>query len=868
MSRRDDRNRKFLEEVEKFLQEIQEVPMPPATTEQVRFAHQDLLYSIRDLAQREQLPHDQLQYLVTKIRDYLDLFTRRGSLSWEQVEYRKLVDLRHPSMEKQAVKIRVLLEAMTEPVAVPMDGTKHLATRMTFRELDGSDSIESITTINTPLIHRVDTLKDECHVYDVLATVLLIPMGRGERFHLLVHDMIRSETPLQMVQATHIETMEAKATLLELERGRQSVFDYIFTTLIQGLQIKGMEEATELRDSLEAVIVQAFSDWWVSNASGKLHTLVIGAPAVGKKLLVDAARILNPIFHEAHPSKVTAAGVCSTAVQEDGVWRSKPGYLPLSHRGVFAIQDFHTVKNAERERLLGLFNMVMEDGRVIDSTAARQTHPALTSIHLDTNKRTDLFPGSQLRGETIVAKRLDDIRIPMTILSRFDFIIDIPRDAQRQIDIALAMYGRQETKVGPQPGSHTLAEWARKLQVLVAYLRTEHAQITFLPEITTVMQQKHEELSQVNEKLLDQLPWLSDIQARLTNSVFKYAAAYTRMSNRQSPTTDDIDRVFRLIWRKFEFLATLARHLHIPKSWEVPRDIDLEEWLQSRFAGSQVRTKDILATYQQEFGLPPVRRTVERHLRMVAQPGEKQGLWEFPSAPRPETTAEQPFSARSLNRNAVKVFDKVAAATKAHYELIQLPDADIRYYPYFFEQETADRYFQTLLTETTWEQCTLFVFGKERLEPRLTAWYGDEGASYSYSGTTRHPKPWTPLMLEIKQRVENVAGVRYNSLLLNQYRDGDDSVSWHSDDEYGLGHNPSIASVSLGAIRSFHLRHRQEKQWHHKMDLEHGSLLLMQGPTQHYWHHQVPKTSRAIGARINLTFRTIVDNSPQKAGNQ
>jgi alkylated DNA repair dioxygenase AlkB len=148
-------------------------------------------------------------------------------------------------------------------------------------------------------------------------------------------------------------------------------------------------------------------------------------------------------------------------------------------------------------------------------------------------------------------------------------------------------------------------------------------------------------------------------------------------------------------------------------------------------------------------------------------------------------------------------------ARSNHYELLPLRDANIRYYPCFFDEETAERYLRTLLREVAWEQRTLFIFGKRHLEPRLTAWYGDEGAQYSYSGTTRHPKPWTPLLLEIKKRVEQAAGVRYNSLLLNQYRDGKDSVSWHSDAEESLGHNPSIASVSFGAVRSFHLRHRQ-----------------------------------------------------------
>ncbi len=629
MAERKDRHEKFLEEVERILRDIQQMPVPPATPGQILFAHQDLLYSIRHLAQREQLPHEQLQHLEAKIRDYLDLLSRRGVLSWDQVEYHEIVDLRDPLMEGRAVKVRGLLEKMTEPVVVPVEGQKHLTARMTFRELDGPDRIESLPTINTPLIRQLEILKREYHVFDVLATVLLMPTVYGERFYLLVHDMSPSESPLQMVRATRAEIAEAKETLAELDRRGQNVFDYLFTTLVQGLNIRGLEDASELRDSLEAVIVQAFSDGWVSNAAGKLHTLIIGAPAVGKKLLVDAARVLNPVFQEAHPSKATIAGVCSTAVQENGVWQSDPGYLPLSHRGVFAIQDFHTVRDAQRERLLGLFNMVMEDGRVIDSTAARQTHPALTSIHLDTNKRTDLFPGSQLRGETIVAKRLDDIRIPMTILSRFDFIIDIPRDTQRQIGVALMMYDQPGHSVVPLSVGHSLAKWARKLQVLVAFLRTTNAEITFSEEITAMMRQKHEELSQSNERMVDQLPWLSDFQARLANSVFKFAAAYARMNNRQSPIAEDIDHVFRLIWRKFEFLSTLARHLQVPKSWEVPQQLDLENWLQSRFAGRLVQPKEIMAAYQEEFGLPLVRRTLERHLPQVARLIKK-GYWEFP----------------------------------------------------------------------------------------------------------------------------------------------------------------------------------------------------------------------------------------------
>jgi MCM P-loop domain len=630
MAQRRDRNERYIEEIERLLRDIQQMPVPDATPAQVRYSHQDLLYSIRELARHEQLSREQLQHLQSKIRDYLDYFVRRGEISWDTVEYHKIVDLRDPLMEWEAVKIRALLEKMTEPVAVvDKEGDKHLTAQMTFLELDGPDGIDSVPTINTPLIRQIDTLKSEYHVYDVLATVLLLPTPHGERFYVLVHDMVPSLEPLQLVRATQAEIAEAKATLAELQARDQNVFEYLLTTLVQGLHIRGLEDASELRDSLEAVIVQAFSDGWINNAAGKLHTLIIGAPAVGKKLLVDAARVLNPVFQEAQPHKVTVAGVSSTAGKKNGIWRSDPGFLPIAHRGVFAIQDFHSVERAMRVRLLGTFNMVMEDGRVIDSTASRQTHPALTSIHLDMNKRTDLFPGSPLQGETIVAQRLDDIRIPMTSLSRFDYIIDIPRDPQRQMDVALAMFDGVGQNAAPQSVGRALAPWARKLQVLAAFLRSSNADITFTPEIKAQMQQKYKELNDSNEQMIHQLPWLSDFQARLVNSIFKFAAAYARMNNRPSPIPEDIDRVFRLIWRKFDFLSTLSRHLRIPTSWEVPQQLDLDNWLKEKFIGRCVEPKEILAAYEEEFSHPLIRKTLERHLPNVAQRVTK-GVWQFP----------------------------------------------------------------------------------------------------------------------------------------------------------------------------------------------------------------------------------------------
>jgi len=190
---------------------------------------------------------------------------------------------------------------------------------------------------------------------------------------------------------------------------------------------------------------------------------------------------------------------------------------------------------------------------------------------------------------------------------------------------------------------------------------------------------------------------------------------------------------------------------------------------------------------------------------------------------------------------------------------IKLPNAELFYYPQFFQAKKADNLLSVLKEGIEWTQNTIRFYGKESLVPRLEAWYGDEGKSYAYSGIYMNPKPWTPELLTIKQAIEPVAGVSFNSVLINYYRDGKDRVAWHSDDEKELGQNPIIGSVSLGAERKFKLRHKQYKAngLKHEILLRHGSFLLMQGTTQHHWMHEIPRTAKPIGPRINLTFRII-----------
>ena len=187
---------------------------------------------------------------------------------------------------------------------------------------------------------------------------------------------------------------------------------------------------------------------------------------------------------------------------------------------------------------------------------------------------------------------------------------------------------------------------------------------------------------------------------------------------------------------------------------------------------------------------------------------------------------------------------------------VKITNGEYIYIPNFYDSKKADNYLNVFLDAIEWKQQSMNMYGKQIPFPRLTAWYGDNDKPYSFSGITLQPHPWSKELLEIKNEIEPKAEVTFNSVLLNRYRNGNDSISWHTDAEKELGKNPVIASVNFGAERKFQLKHIHNDE-RIEIVLKHGSLLIMMGELQHYWKHQVPKTKTTIKERINLTFRVI-----------
>lgn len=199
------------------------------------------------------------------------------------------------------------------------------------------------------------------------------------------------------------------------------------------------------------------------------------------------------------------------------------------------------------------------------------------------------------------------------------------------------------------------------------------------------------------------------------------------------------------------------------------------------------------------------------------------------------------------------------------------PAGRLEYRPGWLGRTDADALFEVLSAEIAWQRRTIRMFGRVLDQPRRIAFQGDEGVVYRYSNDDYRADPWHPALRALRERLEAEIGTRFNSVLLNLYRDGRDSMGWHADDEAELGRDPTIASISLGAERRFQLRPKRSAARARQVEEKggpgservsllpaHGSLILMAGDLQHAWQHHLPRTARPVGPRINLTFRRIL----------
>ena len=195
------------------------------------------------------------------------------------------------------------------------------------------------------------------------------------------------------------------------------------------------------------------------------------------------------------------------------------------------------------------------------------------------------------------------------------------------------------------------------------------------------------------------------------------------------------------------------------------------------------------------------------------------------------------------------------------WQMLELPNAELRYQPDWLTPAEADTLFDAVRDGVAWERHRIRLFGRDLDAPRMSCWIGDADAAYTYSRTQYLPRPWPDALRTLRERLREELGTDFNGVLANLYRDGNDSMGWHADDEPELGARPLIASISLGATRRFLIRHREDAACRLAIELGHGSLLSMGGDIQLHYRHALPKTGRPVGTRINLTFRRLLPAS-------
>jgi DNA replicative helicase MCM subunit Mcm2 (Cdc46/Mcm family) len=262
--------------------------------------------------------------------------------------------------------------------------------------------------------------------------------------------------------------------------------------------------------------------------------------------------------------------------------------------------------------------MVMEEGICIDSTAAKQQHLAETAIHLDTNKITDLFPEKQVKDFT------QNVNIPLNVLSRFDYIVDIPADVEKQVEISLERFGGN-TIIGEKPEKR-LQKWAENMRKLTAYMRDKHSEIEIPKDVRAYAREKFEELQEENIEHLKDLQLLANFMQRMHNSIHKFIAANARISDRSIAEKEDVDNSMKFLTRKLDVLKEIQKQIKIPKGWEIPRGKGIAEWIVNTYkTGEEVTVKILQDKYESEFGIPLNDRTCQRWIKTVVRKGEGKG---------------------------------------------------------------------------------------------------------------------------------------------------------------------------------------------------------------------------------------------------
>ena len=470
-------------------------------------------------------------------------------VEWEKVFTQSIFDIKNEDSVGKPVSFVGTVSSISQPYPLKLGRKKHTVYDIILQD----HSRAEIHCLTIPYESFKTEISDHFsnHRFVVFRGTILSVEHPSNIYLFFLHEIEPRITPEDLIRIRpDIKGRVAKKFKKVSKKG--GLLRWIKKTIVDEIGIVGLNKAKELDACLDFMILQSFSHGKSKKASMKLHSLVIGPPGVGKKLLTMTAKILNPVSEEISSTdgKITVAGLVGSAVKaKGGGSKSIPGYLPRASSGVVCIQDFHEIKQ-NRKAIFSLLSKMMEDGEVIDSTAAHWIHEAITSIHLDTNKYSQV-------GMMSGTNSIKDIDIPTNILSRFDFIIDIPRNIERQYEIADKI-NKGERTLSSSGKRETEKEWQRDLRRIVAYVRTYFSDVIVSSSVSDYISEKIKLYKQEYEKKFKDTGLMADIITRLIISIQKYIKAIASANLRTNALNSDVDYAFKLIKHKLDYLSSLG----------------------------------------------------------------------------------------------------------------------------------------------------------------------------------------------------------------------------------------------------------------------------------------------------------------------
>jgi hypothetical protein len=541
-----------------------------------------------------------------KLEDFKDNISK---IDWNTISAQSIHDIKNEDHVGEPVKIIATITSLSDPMPYELpDGTRVTIFSVKLQDREGY----GIACLNI----LYDDFKDVINAYQnkgcfliFCGTVLSIldPDRGGYVFY--IHEIQERISAEDLIGIRPDPKNRVAGIFRKHAQNKNGIVTYIKSKLVKNLGIKGLKSAKELDKCIDFMILQSFSEGMDEKNSMKLHSLVIGAPNVGKKLLTLIARILNPVSEEVTcvDGKITAAGMIGDVKWCNGRRISNPGYLPLASGGVLCIQDFHVIKQ-NRQKVLASFAQVMEDGIAIDSTVARWEHEALASIHLDMNRKSQVNPAGNY-------DVYSDIDIPTNIISRFDFIMDIPADLKRQSQVA---YDISKGKKIISSLNRRVSEnkWERELQRMVAYIRTNFFKVEISQQINSYIHNKIKSVVEANEYSSS----LADSITRLAVSVQKYVKAITGSRQSFKASKEDVDHAFEFIEEKLKFLSTFD-HVSIPKT-QIQKKPTIDERLvmiKEYYKGKEVSANEVKEFLKKETDFEYTDRTITRDLEKIGK---------------------------------------------------------------------------------------------------------------------------------------------------------------------------------------------------------------------------------------------------------